>query len=183
MTRSGRDWWEKAAAAAFPGIWRMALTSTDCISNSSHPSRVRVHWWESPAKMTHYRPKRRWREKIFCSRRRACTRSQRAGGLNPNRFGKYCECGTWRPIPSSSSTIVRWRWPKLKPPIRKWNVLFFPRSDYQALWLLLRRLRGLFGKPFTSEEDRLRLKSIRDASGFRDSREATGAPLTIFLRR
>ncbi len=59
--------------------------------------------------------------------------------------------------------------------------IVFPRSDYQALWLLLRRLRGLFGKPFTSEEDRLRLKSIRDASGFRDSSGSDGRASDDFL--
>jgi FkbH-like protein len=44
--------------------------------------------------------------------------------------------------------------------------LLFPKSDYAAGYALLRRLRDLFGKPRLSEEDAIRLESIRQGSGF-----------------
>jgi FkbH-like protein len=39
----------------------------------------------------------------------------------------------------------------------------FPKGDYQALWNLLKRLRDLFGKSVISDEDSIRLQSIRNA--------------------
>ncbi len=59
--------------------------------------------------------------------------------------------------------------------------ILFPKEDYQGVWRLLHRLRGLFGKPFTSEEDRLRLSSIRDTSGFQDVITAEGSASEDFI--
>jgi len=44
--------------------------------------------------------------------------------------------------------------------------LLFPNADYAAALALLRRLRDLFGKPRISEEDALRLESIRQRASF-----------------
>jgi len=60
--------------------------------------------------------------------------------------------------------------------------LLFPGNDYRALWKLLKRLRELFGKSAVSEEDSLRLRSIRDASAFRKHSGSTGGSLDDFLR-
>ena len=45
--------------------------------------------------------------------------------------------------------------------------LVFPKHDYAALWRLLHDLRDLFGKPFITTEDTLRLSSIRDSAAWR----------------
>jgi FkbH-like protein len=44
--------------------------------------------------------------------------------------------------------------------------LLFPKSDYGKAFALLRQLRDLFGKPALSEEDGLRLESIRNSREF-----------------
>ena len=43
--------------------------------------------------------------------------------------------------------------------------LEFPKNDPAAFYRMLERLRDLFGKPATSEEDRLRIESIRRTAG------------------
>jgi FkbH-like protein len=53
--------------------------------------------------------------------------------------------------------------------------IVFPQSDYQGIWDLLKRLRGFFGKPLLTEDDSLRLTSIRNASAWRDSTQASGS--------
>ena len=59
----------------------------------------------------------------------------------------------------------------------------FPKSDYQGIWDLLQRLRDRFGKSAVSEEDELRLRSIRTASTLRSSLEAPGLAAEDFLRQ
>jgi len=59
----------------------------------------------------------------------------------------------------------------------------FPKGDYQAVWELLKQLRDLFGKSVISEEDALRLKSIRNASSVRNSVEAGGGTSDDFLEK
>jgi FkbH-like protein len=49
--------------------------------------------------------------------------------------------------------------------------LLFPKSDYQAGFAFLQRLRDLFGKPRLSEEDSYRLQSIRQGQQFHDAVE------------
>lgn len=58
----------------------------------------------------------------------------------------------------------------------------FPKADYQALWRLLQRLRDLFGKPFTSEEDGLRLESIRNAGDFQERLARSNGDSGSFLK-
>jgi FkbH-like protein len=60
--------------------------------------------------------------------------------------------------------------------------LLFPRNDPQAVWDLLKRLRDLFGKSSVSQEDALRLQSIRAAGELRDSANGHGASLDEFLQ-
>ena len=47
--------------------------------------------------------------------------------------------------------------------------LLFPKADYAAGYALLRRLRDLFGKPRLSEEDAIRLESIRQGAPFQQA--------------
>ena len=47
--------------------------------------------------------------------------------------------------------------------------LLFPKSDYQAGFAFLQKLRDLFGKPRLSEEDSYRLQSIRQGQQFQDA--------------
>jgi FkbH-like protein len=60
--------------------------------------------------------------------------------------------------------------------------VLFPRNDPQTLWDLLKLLRNLFGKSSVSEEDALRLQSIRAAGALRDSVNGHGASLDQFLQ-
>jgi FkbH-like protein len=68
----------------------------------------------------------------------------------------------------------------------------FRKDDPQEVWLLLERLRDLFGKPVISEADRLRVDSLRDraevpgaaASAAADEfLEQVGAAITIDYRK
>ncbi len=49
--------------------------------------------------------------------------------------------------------------------------LLFPKSDYQAGFAFLQKLRDLFGKPRLSEEDSFRLESIRQGQQFQEAAE------------
>ncbi len=49
----------------------------------------------------------------------------------------------------------------------------FPKGNYQAVWKLLQDLRTAFGKPQITQEDELRLASIRASGAWRD--EGAGA--------
>ncbi len=60
--------------------------------------------------------------------------------------------------------------------------IVFPKSDYQGIWNLLKDLRSFFGKPLLTEDDSLRLSSIRNASAWRDSTEASASSSDDFLR-
>jgi FkbH-like protein len=58
----------------------------------------------------------------------------------------------------------------------------FPKNDYQAIGDLLKRLRDLFGKSVISEEDSIRLKSIRGAEAVRGSVDVADGSLDGFLQ-
>jgi FkbH-like protein len=58
----------------------------------------------------------------------------------------------------------------------------FPRDDTAAIWTLLHGLRDLFGKRIVTQEDSLRLRSIRDAAAWRDEKGASQTPSDDFLR-
>lgn len=60
--------------------------------------------------------------------------------------------------------------------------ILFPKSDYQGIWDLLKDLRGFFGKPFLTEDDSLRLDSIRNASAWRDSTQGSVSSSDDFLK-
>ncbi len=58
----------------------------------------------------------------------------------------------------------------------------FPRDD-DSLWPFLVRVRELFGKSTVTEEDRLRLQSIRSAGAYREDARRSALHLDDFLRR
>lgn|GEM_PF-232174 len=60
--------------------------------------------------------------------------------------------------------------------------LLFPGNDHAAAYGFLQNLRDLFGKQRISEEDLLRLESIRQGAGFRQAAEAGGGASEEFLR-
>jgi FkbH-like protein len=59
--------------------------------------------------------------------------------------------------------------------------LVFPKADWQAFWQLLTRLRDLFGKMAVSDEDSIRLDSIRAAAALHQSSNGEGTSLDSFL--
>lgn len=59
----------------------------------------------------------------------------------------------------------------------------FPRGDDQAIYHLLETLRDLFGKPRISEEDRIRLQSIRHGRSVHDKISATDGDSRRFLEQ
>lgn len=54
----------------------------------------------------------------------------------------------------------------------------FPKGNYEGMLSLLWRLRDLFGKSILSEDDRLRLDSIRSASAWRQDSVESGSNFT-----
>jgi len=60
--------------------------------------------------------------------------------------------------------------------------IVFPKSDYQGIWDLLKDLRGFFGKPLLTEDDSLRLGSIRNVSAWRDSIQSAASSSDDFLK-
>ena len=60
--------------------------------------------------------------------------------------------------------------------------IVFPKSDYQGIWNLLKDLRRFFGKPLLTEDDSLRLGSIRNAGAWRDSIQSAASSSDDFLR-
>jgi FkbH-like protein len=57
--------------------------------------------------------------------------------------------------------------------------VLFPKTDYAAGYAMLRYLRDLFGKPRISEEDAIRLESIRQSAAFQ---QAGGTASEAFLQ-
>ncbi len=60
--------------------------------------------------------------------------------------------------------------------------IVFPKSDVMALWNLLRRLRDSFGKSAVSNEDEIRLHSIRSTATYRGVLEIPGMSTEACLR-
>ena len=58
----------------------------------------------------------------------------------------------------------------------------FPKDDYAAAHAMLRRLRDLFGKQRISEEDVIRLESIRQGAAFQEA-SAAGEASELFLEK
>lgn len=61
--------------------------------------------------------------------------------------------------------------------------ILFPKGDHEAIWRLLKRLRDLFGKSALSQEDTIRLESIRDASDLQELHDDPGNSLDAFLQQ
>jgi len=61
--------------------------------------------------------------------------------------------------------------------------LVFPKDDYPAFWGLLRHLRDRFAKSAVSEEDSLRLQSIRNSSAFLEPAMGERNSLDDFLQQ
>lgn len=60
--------------------------------------------------------------------------------------------------------------------------LLFRKTDYQGFLQLLRHLRDAFGKSVVSEEDAIRLDSIRTAAALQNSSNGAGTSLDTFLQ-
>jgi FkbH-like protein len=60
--------------------------------------------------------------------------------------------------------------------------IVFPKNNYQGVWDLLKHLRDVFGKPVLTEDDALRLRSIRNAGAWRDAAESPGSSSDDFLK-
>jgi FkbH-like protein len=71
---------------------------------------------------------------------------------------------------------------EVKSAFPEMECLVFPKTDYTGFWEMLKTLRNLFGKAVLSEEDSLRLQSIRNASGFQESLSAQGSSADRFLQ-
>jgi FkbH-like protein len=61
------------------------------------------------------------------------------------------------------------------------DCMVFPKDDYHGIWDLLKALRGLFGKPTLTEDDSLRLGSIRNATAWRESASSDTSSAGDFL--
>ncbi len=71
---------------------------------------------------------------------------------------------------------------EVKAAFPEMECIVFPNNDYQAIWDLLKRMRDLFGKNIISEEDSIRLKSIRGSGSLREARDVGGDSLDDFLQ-
>jgi FkbH-like protein len=58
----------------------------------------------------------------------------------------------------------------------------FPKGDPAKILVLLEELRDLFGKPVISEEDSLRIKSIRSGSAWRTASDTTASASDEFIQ-
>jgi FkbH-like protein len=70
---------------------------------------------------------------------------------------------------------------EVKAAFPEMECLLFPKSAPPAFWQLLRRLRDLFGKSIVSEEDSIRLQSIRAAAALPDSSNGKPSSMDSFL--
>jgi FkbH-like protein len=71
---------------------------------------------------------------------------------------------------------------EVKAAFPEMECLLFPKSDARAFWQLLRHLRDLFGKSIVSEEDSIRLQSIRAAATLPGSSNGETTSLDGFLQ-
>jgi FkbH-like protein len=71
---------------------------------------------------------------------------------------------------------------EVKAAFSEMECVLFPKSDGQAVWELLKHLRDRFGKPALTDEDALRLGSIRDAGAWREVSQTSGNSPDDFLK-
>jgi FkbH-like protein len=60
--------------------------------------------------------------------------------------------------------------------------VLFPKGDYGAFWAMLQHLRDRFGKAFVTQEDSLRLQSIRNSAGLDGPLKVERVSMSDFLR-
>jgi FkbH-like protein len=60
--------------------------------------------------------------------------------------------------------------------------LAFPKNDYDDFWKLLKHLRDVFGKSMLTEDDAIRLRSIREAGAWRDASQSRENSHDDFLK-
>jgi FkbH-like protein len=71
---------------------------------------------------------------------------------------------------------------EVKAAFPEMECLVFPKSDYQGVWNLLKHLRNVFGKSILTEDDTLRLRSIRESGAWRDLAQSAGISPDDFLK-
>ena len=71
---------------------------------------------------------------------------------------------------------------EVKAAFPQMECIAFPKGDSQGIWDLLKRLRGLFGKPALTGDDSLRLRSIRSSGTWREALDFPAGNLEDFLR-
>ena len=71
---------------------------------------------------------------------------------------------------------------EVKAAFPEMECVVFPKEDYQGVWNLLRHLRDVFGKSFITEDDALRLRSIRNAGALRDATQSPISSADDFLK-
>jgi FkbH-like protein len=71
---------------------------------------------------------------------------------------------------------------EVKTAFPEMECIAFPKSDYQGVWNLLKTLREIFGKPSLTEDDAIRLRSIREADAWRSASQSSGSSFEDFLK-
>jgi FkbH-like protein len=71
---------------------------------------------------------------------------------------------------------------EVKAAFPQMECIVFPKGDDAAIWALVKRLRDLFGKSRLTEEDTLRLGSIRAGGAVRDLEQFTPGSADDFLK-
>jgi FkbH-like protein len=71
---------------------------------------------------------------------------------------------------------------EVKMAFPKMECLAFPKNDYDEFWKLLKHLRDVFGKSMLTADDAIRLRSIRDATAWRDASQSRETSHDDFLQ-
>ena len=71
---------------------------------------------------------------------------------------------------------------EVKSAFPEMECLIFPKDDYQAIWNLLRHLRDVFGKPYVTGDDSIRLQSLRAAVASKGAVGTDGHSADRFLK-
>jgi FkbH-like protein len=70
---------------------------------------------------------------------------------------------------------------EVKAAFPEMECIVFPKKDYAGIWNLLKHLRDVFGKPLLTDEDAIRLHSLRAAGAWRGALESEGRSSDNFL--
>ncbi|HYW38889.1 MAG TPA: HAD-IIIC family phosphatase [Terriglobales bacterium] len=71
---------------------------------------------------------------------------------------------------------------EVKAAFPQMECIVFPKKDYPGIWNLLRHLRDVFGKPFLTDEDAIRLHSLRATGASQGVLESAGRSSDDFLQ-